>query len=232
MAVDLILLSKYASLAGTVMGISLGITPIFPFIEIIKGKEKASIFPESMIFFNILCPHLWACYWVHQCVFIPFFSAIFGLTLGLIFSTIYLYFYLGNNISKWLMALAAKFSIFFAFHYFLIYIIPSYHYIGTAAMLVGIFTSIAPAQNVLKVFREGNYKNIPIWSTVFGALCNFFWLLFGCFLKDIYNIVPNAICFSINMANTCIWTYYYCKSNKKVDNDDKGDELKDEDDEN
>ena len=82
MAVDLVLLSKYASLAGTAMGIGLGITPIFPFIEIIRGKEKATIFPESMIFFNILCPHLWASYWIRQCVFIPFFSAIFGLTLG------------------------------------------------------------------------------------------------------------------------------------------------------
>lgn len=231
MAVDLILLSKYASLAGTAMGIGLGITPIFPFIEIIRGKEKASIFPESMIFFNILCPHLWATYWIRQANFIPFFSAIFGLILALIFSTIYLYFYLGNNISKWLLALLCKFSVFLGFHYFLLYILPSYHYIGTAAMLVGIFTSIAPAQNVLKVFRSGNYKNIPIWSTVFGALCNFCWLLFGCFLKDIYNIIPNAICFTINMSNTFIWIYYYCKSKNK-NKDDKEEELKDEDNEN
>lgn len=226
MAVDLVLLSKYASLAGTAMGIGLGITPIFPFIEIIRGKEKATIFPESMIFFNILCPHLWASYWIRQCVFIPFFSAIFGLTLGFIFSTIYLYFYLGNNTSKWLMALAAKFSVFFAFHYFLLYVLPSYHYIGTAAMLVGIFTSIAPAQNVVKVIRERAYKLIPIYSTVFGALCNFSWLVFGCILRDIYNIIPNGICLAINLSNTFIWTYFYCTRDKSED--DKEEQLKDE----
>ena len=213
--VDWVAMSKYASLVGTAMGIGLGITPIVPFLEIIKGKESVRIFPESMIFFNILCPHLWACYWIRQNIFIPFFSAIFGLVLALIFSTIYLYFYLGKSTAKWLLALVGKFAVVTAFHYFLLDILPSYHYIGTAAMLVGIFTSIAPAQNVLHVIRERNYKLIPICSTVFGGLCNFSWLSFGIMLKDIYNIIPNAICFTINLSNTLIWCYFYYTRDKK-----------------
>jgi uncharacterized protein with PQ loop repeat len=213
--VDWVAMSKYASLVGTAMGIGLGITPIVPFLEIIKGKETVRIFPESMIFFNILCPHLWACYWIRQNIFIPFFSAIFGLVLALIFSTIYLYFYLGKSTGKWLLALVGKFAVVTAFHYFLLDILPSYHYIGTAAMLVGIFTSIAPAQNVLHVIRERNYKLIPICSTVFGGLCNFSWLSFGIMLKDIYNIIPNAICFTINLSNTLIWCYFYYTRDKK-----------------
>lgn len=213
--VDWVAMSKYASLVGTAMGIGLGITPIVPFLEIIKGKESVRIFPESMIFFNILCPHLWACYWIRQNIFIPFFSAIFGLVLALIFSTIYLYFYLGKSTGKWLLALVGKFAVVTAFHYFLLDILPSYHYIGTAAMLVGIFTSIAPAQNVLHVIRERNYKLIPICSTVFGGLCNFSWLSFGIMLKDIYNIIPNAICFTINLSNTLIWCYFYYTRDKK-----------------
>ena len=227
--VDWVAMSKYASLLGTIMGISLGVTPIVPFIEIIKGKENVKIFPESMIFFNILCPHLWCTYWIRQAVFIPFFSAIFGLTLGLIFSTIYIYFYLDKNTTKWLLALGVKFSVVFGFHYFLLNILPSYHYIGFAAMLVGIFTSIAPAQNVLTVIRKRDYKLIPIFSTIFGALCNFFWLVFGIILKDVYNIIPNAICFSINVCNTCIWLYFYYTRNKNEEKEDKEEELKDED---
>jgi uncharacterized protein with PQ loop repeat len=224
--VDWVAMSKYASLVGTAMGIGLGITPIVPFLEIIKGKESVRIFPESMIFFNILCPHLWACYWIRQNIFIPFFSAIFGLVLALIFSTIYLYFYLGKSTAKWLLALVGKFAVVTAFHYFLLDILPSYHYIGTAAMLVGIFTSIAPAQNVLHVIRERNYKLIPICSTVFGGLCNFSWLSFGIMLKDIYNIIPNAICFTINLSNTLIWCYFYYTRDKKEEKEEalKGDE--------
>ena len=37
--VDWVAMSKYASLAGTAMGIGLGFTPIVPFIGIMKGKE-------------------------------------------------------------------------------------------------------------------------------------------------------------------------------------------------
>ncbi len=228
--VDWVAMSKYASLLGTVMGIGLGITPIFPFMDIIRGKENVKIFPESMIFFNILCPHLWMTYWIRQAIFIPFFSAIFGFILALMFSTIYIYFYINKDTSKWILALVGKFAIVGGFHYFLLYILPSYHYIGFAAMIVGIFTSIAPAQNVLTVIRKRNYKLIPICSTVFGALCNFFWLAFGIMLKDIYNIIPNAICFTINVSNTCIWIYFYITRDKKAEEkEDKEEELKDED---
>ena len=227
MAVDWVAMSKYASLVGTAMGIGLGITPVVPFYEIVRGKEDVRIFPESMIFFNILCPHLWATYWIRQNIFIPFFSAIFGLVLALVFSTIYIYFYLGRNTMKWLFALVVKFVIVFGFHYFLVFLLPSYHYIGFSAMAVGIFTSIAPAQNVLKVIRERNYKLIPICSTVFGALCNFSWLAFGIMLKDIYNIIPNLICFTLNLSSTLIWCYFYFTREKK-DDDDKEEELKDE----
>ena len=52
--VDWVAMSKYASLLGTIMGISLGVTPIVPFLDIIRGKQNVRIFPESMIFFNIL----------------------------------------------------------------------------------------------------------------------------------------------------------------------------------
>lgn len=228
--VDWVAMSKYASLLGTIMGIGLGITPIVPFMDIIKGKENVKIFPESMIFFNILCPHLWMTYWIRQAIFIPFFSAVFGFILALMFSTIYIYFYINKDTTKWILALVGKFAIVYGFHYFLLEILPSYHYIGFAAMIVGIFTSIAPAQNVLTVIKKRNYKLIPICSTVFGALCNFFWLAFGIMLKDIYNIIPNAICFTINVSNTCIWIYFYINRDKKgEEKEDKEEELKDED---
>ena len=227
--VDVAVISKYSSLIGTAMGIGLGITPIVPFIKIIKGEENVKIFPESMIFFNILCPILWLCYWVHLNNFIPFFSAIFGFTLGVIFSTIYLYYYLGKNIMKWLLALLAQFVAIGCFHYILIEYTDA-KYIGFAAMLVGIFTSIAPAQNVLNVIKEGNHKLIPIWSCIFGGLCNFSWLIFGITLMDWYNIIPNAICFLINLSNSIIWCYFYSTS-KKEEKEDKEEQLKDDDEE-
>ena len=224
------LIAKYASLLGTCMGIGLALTPVAPFISIVKGKENVKIFPETLIFINIFCPHLWATYWVRQAIFIPFFSAIVGLTLGFVFSTIYLYFYLGKNTTKWLLALCVKFSIFFSFHYFLLYILPKYQYIGFAAMVAGIVTSIAPAQNVIKVFKQGNYKLIPIWTCVFGGLCSACWLVFGILLKDIYNIIPNVMALAIQICNTSIWAYFYFT--RKEDKEEKDEEEKLQDDDN
>ena len=229
--VDTQAIATYASLIGTCMGIGLGLTPIAPFISILKGKESVKIFPETLIFINIFCPHLWCTYWIRQAVFIPFFSAIVGLTLGLVFSSIYLYFYLGKNTTKWLLALCAQFSIFLSFHYFLLYILPRYEYIGFAAMVAGIVTSIAPAQNVIKVFKQGQYKLIPIWTCVFGGLCAACWLVFGILIKDIYNIVPNGISLTIQICNTSIWTYFYCTRKEEKENKEEEEKLQDEDNE-
>ena len=229
--VDTQAIATYASLLGTCMGIGLGLTPIAPFISILKGKESVKIFPETLIFINIFCPHLWCTYWIRQAVFIPFFSAIVGLTLGLVFSSIYLYFYLGKNTTKWLLALCAQFSIFFSFHYFLLYILPRYEYIGFAAMVSGIVTSIAPAQNVIKVFKQGQYKLIPIWTCVFGGLCAACWLVFGILIKDIYNIIPNGISLAIQICNTSIWAYFYCTRKEEKENKEEEEKLQDEDNE-
>ena len=229
--VDTQAIATYASLIGTCMGIGLGLTPIAPFISILKGKESVKIFPETLIFINIFCPHLWCTYWIRQAVFIPFFSAIVGLTLGLVFSSIYLYFYLGKNTTKWLLALCAQFSIFLSFHYFLLYILPRYEYIGFAAMVAGIVTSIAPAQNVIKVFKQGQYKLIPIWTCVFGGLCAACLLVFGILIKDIYNIIPNGISLTIQICNTSIWTYFYCTRKEEKENKEEEEKLQDEDNE-
>ena len=229
--VDLALVAKWVSLAGTCMGIGLGLTPIIPFINIIKGKEDVRTFPESLIFINIFCPHLWCTYWIRQSVFIPFFSAIFGLVLGLVFATIYLYFYLGKNTLKWVLSQIAQYAIFASFHHALLYIVPKYEYIGFTAMVSGIITSMTPAQNVVKVFRKGDYKLIPIWTCIFGGLCAGCWLVFGIILKDVYNIIPNALSLLIQICNVSIWTYFYTTRKNKKEEKAEEEKLQDGDEE-
>ena len=230
--VNLDLLAKWVSLAGTCMGIGLGLTPIIPFINIIKGKEDVRTFPESLIFINIFCPHLWCTYWIRQAVFIPFFSAIFGLVLGLVFATIYLYFYLHKSTLKWLLSQVAQYTIFASFHYALLYIVPKYQYIGFTAMVSGIITSMTPAQNVVVVFKKGDYKLIPIWTCIFGGLCAGCWLVFGILLKDVYNIIPNALSLLIQICNVTIYFYFYTTRNKRKEvKEEEEEKIQDGDDE-
>ena len=98
-------------------------------------------------------------------------------------------------------------------------------------MVAGIVTSIAPAQNVIKVFKLGQYKLIPIWTCIFGGLCSACWLVFGILIKDIYNIIPNGISLTIQICNTSIWAYFYCTRKEEKEDKEEEEKLQDEDNE-
>lgn len=216
--------SDYAASCGTVCGIINACSPIIPFIQIMRGKEKAKTFPESMIILGIFCSELWMCYWLAQYQFIAFFSAAFGVIMATIFGTIYCYFYFGNKMVNWFVALAGQFGLIALVYYLLMKVIPLW-VVGKGAMVIGVLLNVAPGQNVVKVCKEGNYKLIPIWSTLFGGLNTTSWLVFGLMLGDINSIVPNGLSLAITIANASIWLVFYLKSSKK---DEKQEKLKDE----
>ena len=93
--------------------------------------------------------------------------------------------------------------------------------VGKIAMVTGVLLNVAPGQNVVKVFKEGNYKLIPIWSTLFGGLNTLSWLVFGLMIWDINSIVPNSIAFTISCANATIWLVFYLKSKGKEEKEEQ-----------
>lgn len=208
--------SVVISWIGTIIGFILNITPAVQFWNIFKGKEKIDIVPESMLIFNICCSELWACYWIRQDVFVPCFSAVIGLGLSQIFAIIYLYYFTNKQTVKFLIYIIIESGIIYGFYYLLVFIIPSYQIVGTLAMLVNIFTYIAPGQKILIVIKERNYRLIPIASTIAGMACSASWLTFGLMIWDKNTIVPNSIGLIFSIVNTSIWTYYYL--NRKDEN--------------
>ena len=192
--------SDYAASCGTVCGIINACAPVIPFVQIVRGKEKAKTFPESMIILGIFCSELWMCYWLAQYQFIAFLSAAFGVIMATIFGTIYCYFYFGNKMLNWFIALAGQFGLIALVYYLLMEAIELW-VVGKIAMVTGILLNIAPGQNVVKVCKEGSYKLIPIWSTLFGGLNTTCWLVFGLMIGDINSVVPNTISLAITIAN-------------------------------
>ena len=65
--------------------------------------------------------------------------------------------------------------------------------LGYSLMVINILMYIAPAQNLGRVFKEKNYKLIPIASTLAGAVCSAGWLLFAFITGDINCGVPNGL---------------------------------------
>ena len=215
---------------GTAIGIGLNISPIILFWKVLRKVEKKDIIPESMLIFNILCSLLWATYWLRKVVFVACFSSSVGTILSIIFSIVYLYVTFEDSITKFLVAAFIDLDICAQLYYILVYIVPDVEYIGTVAMVINIINYAAPGQNILKVIREGDYRLIPIVTTLFGAACSLSWLSFGILKKDINCIVPNSLGMVFSTANISIWAYFYLKRNSKKQNDDKAQELKEQDD--
>ena len=51
----------------------------------------------------------------------------------------------------------------------------------------------APGEKMYTVCKTGNYKLIPIWSTIGAAACSGCWFIYGLVVKDIYVIIPNVL---------------------------------------
>lgn len=212
---------------GTAIGIGLNISPIILFWKVLRKIEKKDIIPESMLIFNILCSLLWATYWLRKVVFVACFSSSVGTILSIIFSIVYLYVTFEDSIFKFLVAAFIDLDICAQLYYILVYIVPDVEYIGTVAMVVNIINYAAPGQNILKVIKEGDYKLIPIVTTLFGAACSLSWLSFGILKRDINCIVPNSLGMVFSVVNISIWTIFYLKRKPETeDKDAKVEELK------
>ena len=212
--IDMQMVKDVIAWIGTAIGIGLNITPAVLFYKIFRKIEKYNIVPESMLIFNILCSQLWACYWLRQNAFVPTVSSGIGTGLSILFAWIYLYVFFEGKPLYFLFSFLLVADLVGQFYYALMYIIPL-EYVGTIAMVVNIINYAAPGQNIIKVIKEGNYKLIPIVTTVFGAMCSVSWFTFGVLQKDWNCIIPNTLGMLFSAINIITWTVFYCKAGEE-----------------
>ena len=98
-------------------------------------------------------------------------------------------------------------------------------------MVFGILTHIAPAQNIFKVWRIGNYKLIPIYTVLVGLCSSISWLIFSFLIWDFHSIIPKSISSLFGIINTFSYTYFYFRAkngkNKGDENTQEGTLLED-----
>ena len=81
--------------------------------------------------------------------------------------------------------------------------------------MICIITYIAPGQNLIQVIKIGDYKLIPITTTILGILCSGSWMIFGVLTNDINNIIPGIIGVTFSIINSVVYIYFYRNRNKK-----------------
>lgn len=196
---------------GTALAIGLKITPSVLFYKIFMKIEKHNIIPESMLVFNVLVGQLWMCYWLRQDNFVPTFSAGVGTCFSILFAALYLFIIFNGKWTTFIIALLIVGDLILQVFYGLLYILPL-PIVGKFAMIINIISYAAPGQNIIKVIRKGDYKLIPIVTTMAGLLCSMSWTLFGILQKDWNAIIPNSLGIFFSSVNILVWFIFYCKS--------------------
>ena len=96
--------------------------------------------------------------------------------------------------------------------------------VGLIIIFISTLQYIAPAQNLVKAFKDKNDKLIPIVSTICGCLCSGGWFLFGLIIGDINCIIPNGL--GLVSSGLTALTWLYIKgTKKKEEEDEQGEEL-------
>lgn len=206
-------IKPYLSIFNTVITVLLNVAPLVGFINVSRGKESYTNIPSLMLIVNMGNNIIWGCYWIRQNEFISFLASF----LSGIFSTAYIVWYSffasKKNICKFLLFILCQIVAETGFILFFLSEILTLKTVGLIIIIASTLQYIAPAQNIMKAFKEKNDKLIPIVPTICGCLCSGGWFLFGLIIGDINCIIPNGLGLISSTLTAFVWLYI--KGSKK-----------------
>ena len=208
-------IKNYLSIFNTIITVFLNLSPVVVFLNVSKGKEKYTNIPPLMLLFNLLNNAIWGCYWYRKGEFSGFFCSFICSTIATLFIVWYIYYYTKKKIRKFLFYCGFQFLIETIVIIFYLSKILALPVVGVLLIIINTFQYIAPAQNLMRVIKEKNYKLIPIVSTILGSLCSGGWLLFAIIIGDINCLIPNLLGCISSIITTVIWFWIYTKYNNK-----------------
>ncbi|MCQ2817905.1 MAG: SWEET family sugar transporter [archaeon] len=214
------LIARYISYFGTAIGVCLNLSPVVMFYEHFKGRRKVREFPELFFYMNLLNNVANLSNGVVQDSAPLQISSWICLSIGFVWTFLYHFIRFKKIILKMLLFDFISANLTFEVMFILTVVLDwdfSLKFLAVATVALTIFNNAAPAQNVLEIFKTGNYNLIPIWTTCFGFLCTLCWTIYAMFASlptvgRIGLLVSNGISIFINVAQIAIWVIYYNKA--------------------
>ena len=199
---------------GFTISIYFYLSPVVPFIKVVKGEIKYKDAPFILLLCNIMNCIMWIDYGLVKNTFLVYFTCAIGGAITLIWITIYLIF-LGKKI--FLICLLSNLllmGLIFGITY-LFYII-NIEITGYAALVFNVLMLISPGEKIFTVIKTGKYELIPIFSTIGSLLNSGCWLLFGIFQNDLKLIIPNGLGLFFSIIQVLVYYIYYKKCKKEL----------------
>ena len=207
-------IQDFLSLTGTITSFCLSLSPLVPFTQVLKGKEKIDIIPEGTILFLMLTRLVWASVWIITQRKMALLNCTLGVTISNFFITLYFYIYYKRSYLKAFFSFISLLFIEAGLLYCLV-LWGDYLTLSYIAMICKIIMSITPGQKIIRVIKEQNYKLIPISSAITNFLSSLSWFFYGICIKLYGQIISNLIGVIFSFLNSIIWLYFYMKREKK-----------------
>ena len=207
---------------GFVISTYFYMSPVVPFLKVIKGEKYYKDAPGILLICNIMNCILWTDYGLLKDSFQLYFTCALGGSITLIWITIYFSFLSKKNFFLSFLINLLLFSIISAITY-VFYEILDIKITGYVALVFNILMLAAPGEKIYTVIKTGNYELIPIFSTIGTLLCAGSWLMFGVYQRDLNLIIPNGLGLMFGFFQLFVYCYYYKKSKTALSEDENDD---------
>ena len=205
---------------GTAIALVFYIVPIVPYWKLIKGELTLKESPGLLLICSFLNCILWSDYGLLTNKFSVYFANGLGGAITLIFITIFLIHLADRKILFSLIYIFFLIACVTEIYFFCYYVLDP----EITAIIANVFNVLmyaAPGEKIYIICKNGNYKLIPIWSTLGGLACSTSWMFYGIYKKDKYLIIPNALGCASAIVQLIVYIIYrnkyYNKENKKKD---------------
>ena len=212
------LVGTIVSSIGTMISIGLNLSPIYLFYKYFKKLAPIQTIPEMMFVTGIFCCATNLAYGIIKGDKIITISNGVCYGLQILYGTTYIFITNNKRVDKLLLYLIIAWDLSFEV-LFIFGNILEHHFGNTFALnftgsfniFIGVLNVITPGQNIIKVFKTGNFTLIPIVTLFFQWACSTLWGVYGFTDMDWNMIVPNLLGTILASIQIITYFYFYCK---------------------
>ena len=211
------IVGKIVSSIGTMISIGLNLSPILLFYRYFKKTAGIETIPESMFITGIFCCATNLAYGILKKDSILIISNGVCYGLQILYGTTYIFITNSKRVDKLLLYLIIAWDLSFEVLYIFADVL-DYHtsiakdFTGAFNIFIGTLNVITPGQNIIKVFKTGDFTLIPVVTIFFQCACSTLWFVYGLSDMDHNMIVPNLLGTLITSIQISTFYYFYCKN--------------------
>ena len=201
-------LQEFFGWLATVLTIISFIFPIFPYLNVIRGKLNFEDTPAVYVITSYINYFCWYVY--GDMIYSDQLKYCF--LIGSIINCILMVIYLAYEVRKYLIDAILNTIILitgtWALYRALIIIIDDDRIVGKICIGTCFIVYLSPIQIIYKVFKDKNFLLIPIYNCWLIFAYSISWVVYGVYITDIYVIVSFSVAIFLSLIEILIYLAY------------------------